>query len=188
MFYHWAMATRQPPALTILYMCCTGGTECLSLHSWQPPSMCWPTHNITRTSLVGRPWVTFDMSHLHSFTEMCLFCNRLVCRCSWYGHKWSSPWSHQTLCTVLVSFPDPLYSTGLTDGLGMRLPSYLHLFTLIYADNRTWTEIVVPQGDRVARPFNYGPKDYGPKDSGLSLPYFFPGRGVPFRLSKTFEG
>ena len=70
----------------------------------------------------------------------------------------------------------------------MRLPFYLHLFTLIYADNRTWTEIVVPQGDRVARPFDYGPKDYGPKDSGLSLPYFFPGRGVPFRLSKAFEG
>ena len=27
---HWATATGQPPALTILYMYCTGGTECLS--------------------------------------------------------------------------------------------------------------------------------------------------------------
>ena len=27
---HWATATRQPPTLTILYMYCAGGTECLS--------------------------------------------------------------------------------------------------------------------------------------------------------------
>ena len=27
---HWATVTGQPPAFTIFYMCCTGGTECLS--------------------------------------------------------------------------------------------------------------------------------------------------------------
>ena len=27
---HWATTAGQPPALTILYMYCTGGTECLS--------------------------------------------------------------------------------------------------------------------------------------------------------------
>ena len=27
---HWAMTARHPPTLTILYMYCTGGTECLS--------------------------------------------------------------------------------------------------------------------------------------------------------------
>ena len=27
---HWAMTARQPPTLTILYMYCKGGTECLS--------------------------------------------------------------------------------------------------------------------------------------------------------------
>ena len=27
---HWATTARQPPTLTILYMYCTGGTECLS--------------------------------------------------------------------------------------------------------------------------------------------------------------
>ena len=29
-FCHWAMTTRQLPTLTILYMYCTGGTECFS--------------------------------------------------------------------------------------------------------------------------------------------------------------
>ena len=28
-FCHWATTARQPPVLTILYMYCTGGTECL---------------------------------------------------------------------------------------------------------------------------------------------------------------
>ena len=32
---HSAMTTRQPPALKILYMYCTGGTEMLQSHTWQ---------------------------------------------------------------------------------------------------------------------------------------------------------
>ena len=36
---HWAMATGQLPTLTILYMYCTGGTECLS-HTPGSHSVC----------------------------------------------------------------------------------------------------------------------------------------------------
>ena len=33
---HWATTTGQPPALTILYMYCTGGTEIPQSYTWQP--------------------------------------------------------------------------------------------------------------------------------------------------------
>ena len=40
MLCHWATTTGQPPAPTILYMYCTGATEILQSHTWQPLSMC----------------------------------------------------------------------------------------------------------------------------------------------------
>ena len=46
---HWATTTRQPPAPTILYMYCTGGTEMPQLHTRQPPSMC------CQNSIRGQP-------------------------------------------------------------------------------------------------------------------------------------
>ena len=49
MLCHWAMTAGQPPAITILYMYCTGGTECLS-HTPSNHSVCTVC---TITTLLG---------------------------------------------------------------------------------------------------------------------------------------
>ena len=39
-FYHWAMTNRKPPALTILYLYCTGGAEMPGSHHLAAHSAC----------------------------------------------------------------------------------------------------------------------------------------------------
>ena len=60
--YYWSTITEQPPATMLLYMYCTGNTECL-LHTWQPLIMCHQLTKAFSTSwfLSSRPfwWLSY---------------------------------------------------------------------------------------------------------------------------------
>ena len=105
MLCNWASTTGQPQVLTILFMYCTGGTECINSVVYCHPTICFSQHESTNNGL------TPDTLTAHSSEEVWiidfLFQSKSHC------HTWWSIWRIRLY--GILSFPSPANGCQILD-------------------------------------------------------------------------